>query len=48
MMAAQREMSLAGYDVYRFGAKELYNPAIGKRKMCAFFDGLFSKYGISV
>lgn len=48
MMAAQREMSLAGYDVYRFGAKELYNPAIGKRKVCAFFDGLFSKYGISV
>ena len=48
MMAAQREMSLAGYDVYRFGAKELYNLTIGKRKVCAFFDRLFSKYGISV
>ena len=47
MMAAQREMSLAGYDVYRFGAKELYDPAIGKRKVRAFFEGLFSKYGIS-
>ena len=46
MMAAQREMSLAGYDVYRFGAKELYDPAIGKRKVRAFFEGLFSKYGI--
>lgn len=47
MMAAQREMSLAGYDVYRFGAKELYDPAIGKRKVRAFFEGMFSKYGIS-
>ena len=46
MMAAQREMSLAGYDVYRFGTKELYDPAIGKRKVRAFFEGLFSKYGI--
>lgn len=48
MMAAQREMSLAGYDVYRFGAKELYNEAIGKRKVRTFFDGLFAKYSMSV
>ncbi len=47
MMAAQWEMSLAGYDVYRFGAKELYNSAIGKRKVYAFFEGLFLRYGIS-
>ena len=25
MVAAQREMTLAGYDVYRFGGKELHN-----------------------
>ncbi len=46
MMSAQRDMSLAGYDVYRFGGKELYRPDIGKKKVYDFLNELFSKYGI--
>lgn len=46
MVAAQREMTLAGYDVYRFGGKELYNQAIGKNIIKHFFARLFEKYGI--
>lgn len=46
MMAAQRDMSLAGYDVYRFGAKELYDEVAGKKVVCTFLNQLFEKYGI--
>ena len=46
MVAAHREMSLAGYDVYRFGGKELYNEVSGKEKVKQFFKLLFSKYGV--
>jgi len=45
MMAADRELKLAGYEVFRFGAEELLRkegPEIAKR----FFKGLFSRYGI--
>lgn len=51
MMKAHRDMVLNGYDVYRFGGKELY---IGngrseeevKTTISTFFDGLFKKYKI--
>ena len=48
MVAAQREMTLAGYDVYRFGGKELYNQTIGKSVIRQFFVKLFEKYKISM
>lgn len=47
MVSAQREMTLAGYDVYRFGGKELHDNYQGKRKIKEFFKMLFEKYQIS-
>lgn len=49
MMKANREMSLAGYDVYRFGGRELWvNDSVSEEqiidKICGFFDSLFEKY----
>lgn len=46
MVAANREMTLAGYDVYRFGGKELYDQVKGKNIIKQFFARLFEKYGI--
>lgn len=46
MVAAQREMTLAGYDVYRFGGKELYDVTNGKNVIKKFFEMLFEKYQI--
>lgn len=46
MVSAHREMTLAGYDVYRFGGKELYNASEGKRIIKRFFEMLFEKYQI--
>ena len=52
MMKAHREMSLAGYDVYRFGGKELWvNDDNSEEKIISnievFFDRLFEKYHIN-
>lgn len=47
MVSAQREMTLAGYDVYRFGGKELYDASVGKNIIKGFFKMLFEKYQIS-
>ena len=47
MVAAQREMTLAGYDVYRFGGKELHDASIGKTKVRNFFKMLFEKYQVT-
>lgn len=46
MVSAQRSMSLYGYDVYRFGGKELSNPEEGKRLVKDFLRKLFRKYGV--
>lgn len=46
MVSAQREMTLAGYDVYRFGGKELYDELVGKNIIKKFFNMLFEKYRI--
>lgn len=51
MMKAYREMSLAGYDVYRFGGRELWvndNNAEADiiKYVGDFFDRLFEKYYI--
>lgn len=44
MVSAQREMTLAGYEVYRFGGKELYDESEGKRIIKRFLKMLFEKY----
>lgn len=51
MMKAHREMSLAGYDVYRFGGRELWvNDKTPEEKIVSniktFFDKLFEKYHV--
>lgn len=46
MVAAHREMTLAGYDVYRFGGKELHDEVQGKGIIKNFFKMLFEKYSI--
>lgn len=49
MMKAHRDMSLAGYDVYRFGGRELWvNDSVSEQQIIEeigrFFDSLFEKY----
>ncbi|WP_242515368.1 hypothetical protein [Sorangium cellulosum] len=46
MMAADRDLRLAGYDVYRFGAVELESDDDVKR-VKDFFAALFKKYGVT-
>jgi hypothetical protein len=46
MVSAQRDLTLAGYEVYRFGGKELSDEAIGKQRAKSFFNDLFRKYRI--
>ncbi len=47
MAAADRELRLAGYEVFRFGADELQGDG-GRRMVKSFFDVLFKRYGVSV
>ena len=46
MVSAQRELTLAGYEVYRFGGKELQEESSAKHLVKSFFKELFSKHGI--
>lgn len=47
MVSAQREMSLYGYDVFRFGGYEFCGETnIVKSKLKSFFIKLMNKYGI--
>lgn len=46
MVSAQRTISLYGYDVYRFGGKELYDNEEGKKLVKEFLKMLFHKYSI--
>ena len=53
MVKAHREMSLAGYDVYRFGGREFWvNDYTSEEDIIsnirAFFDRLFEKYYVNV
>jgi hypothetical protein len=45
MVAADRDLKLAGYEVYRFGAAEL-NGDHGRERVRAFFEALFRRYGV--
>jgi very-short-patch-repair endonuclease len=47
MVAADRELKLAGYEVFRFGGEELQGDA-GRRVVKEFFDRLFKRYGVIV
>jgi very-short-patch-repair endonuclease len=47
MAAADRELKLAGYQVFRFGAEELRGDA-ARGVVKAFFDRLFKRYGVEV
>ncbi len=46
MVAADRDLRLAGYDVYRFGAAELA-PSYGPDAIGEFFERLFRAYRLS-
>lgn len=47
MMAADRELRLAGYEVFRFGASELIE---GQSQFAVkhFFESLFGRYGVTI
>ena len=45
MVRGDRELKLAGYEVFRFGAVELQAPA-AKADLKAFFEALFKRYGV--
>lgn len=47
MVAADRALKLAGYEVYRFGSEELKENT-GRRLVKKFFDTLFKRYGVLV
>ena len=46
MMAADRELRLAGYEVFRFGAAELGKSEQAAKTVGEFFESLFKRYGI--
>lgn len=43
MVKADRDLKLAGYEVFRFGAAELQTPT-AKAEVKAFFEALFKRY----
>lgn len=45
MVRGDRELKLAGYEVFRFGAAELQMPD-AKANVKAFFNALFKRYGV--
>lgn len=47
MVSAHREMTLAGYEIYRFGGSEFQNPDV-TQTIRQFFIDLFAKHGIVV
>ena len=47
-MSADRELKLAGYEVFRFGGSELQNKADASLMLREFFVQLFRRYGVVV
>ena len=45
MVKGDRELKIAGYEVFRFGAAELQAPT-AKADVKGFFDALFKRYGV--
>ena len=48
MVSAHRDMTMAGYEVYRFGGSEFNNEDHGKTMVKQFFKDLFAKYGVDI
>lgn len=48
MVSAQREMTLAGYEVYRFGGQEFQNSQQAEVMVKQFLIDLFRKHGIDL
>ena len=46
-LAADRELKLAGYQIFRFGAHELLGDSAGVL-VKTFFESLFKRYGVPV
>ncbi len=47
MMAEDRRLRLAGYEVYRFGGYELTQDPDRESVLTGFFDALFMRYSIT-
>jgi very-short-patch-repair endonuclease len=47
MVAADRELKLGGYEVFRFGAAELEGEP-GRKLVKQFFDAVFKRYGVAI
>ncbi len=47
MVAADRDLRLTGYEVYRFGATELDGGEAARSAVKDFFERLFKKHGVS-
>lgn len=47
-VAASRDLTLAGYEVHRFGAHELRDKQEARPLVTAFFDSLFRKHHVAV
>lgn len=47
MMAADRELRLAGYEVFRFGATELDTLSQAQGLVKGFFEALFKRHGVT-
>ena len=45
LVKADRELKIAGYEVFRFGAAELQDPT-AKADVKAFVEALFKRYGV--
>lgn len=45
-MAADRDLRLRGYEVYRFGAIELEDEAATRKSVQVFFEMLFKRHGV--
>ena len=48
MVEAQRNMTLSGYEVYRFGGKEFEDANQAKEMIKKFFKDLFEKHGLKL
>ena len=46
MTAADRDLKLTGYEVFRFGAAELQRPT-AKADVKSFFEALFKRYRVN-
>jgi very-short-patch-repair endonuclease len=47
-VAASRDLTLAGYEVHRFGAHDLRDKQEARPLVTAFFDSLFRKHHVAV